>query len=360
MRKVIAIFFVMLCAFSRAQLIQDTSKNVHYLILPAVFRSPETGWAGGLSGNISFKTSFKNDPLTRTSTINALGLWTERKQNIQGIFANIFFPKENYILNFQGSHSYFPDKFWGIGPDTKNEWREKYVFEQFYLYAHLKRKLTRKFFVGGVCEYQNVFKVSYDDGGVFDTSNFSGKTPYAVSGLGLSMSYDSRNVAFWPTKGLFIQSYYTVFDKSFGSAYNFNKWVMDIRYFQTLYKQHIIAIQYYSYITSGQPPLRNLGTLGGENSLRGFYQGRFRDKNMMSAVAEYRTVIYKRLGAVIFGGVGSVYSDPKELPNTHFKYSFGGGLRFSMLEKERLNIRFDYGYYDNYNSGFYFTIGESF
>ncbi len=360
MKNAWVIFFQLLFVVSKAQFIQDTSKNFHYLVLPALFRAPETGWAGGLSGTISFKTSHKNDPLTRTSSINALGLWTQRKQNIQGVFATIYFPKEKYILNFQSSHSYFPDKFWGIGPQTQNDWREKYVYEQFNIYAHIKRKLTNKFFLGALAEYQNVFKIGYDQGGVFDTSLFSGKTPYMVSGAGLSMSYDSRNVAFWPTKGMFVQTYYTLFDRNIGSDYNFSKWITDVRFFQKLFKDHVIAFQAYSYVLNGQGPLRNLASLGGESNLRGFYQGRFRGNNMLTAVAEYRAVIYKRLAACAFFGLGNVYTKFGELQNTPFKYSFGGGLRFAMLENERLNIRFDYGYYDHYNSGFYFTIGESF
>ena len=93
-----------------AQFRIDTARRVNYLAIPILFKTPETGWAYGLSASANFKTSHKNDTLTRTSVITALGIFSERQQNIQGLDATIYFPKEKYILYFNSSHSYFPDK----------------------------------------------------------------------------------------------------------------------------------------------------------------------------------------------------------------------------------------------------------
>jgi outer membrane protein assembly factor BamA len=343
-----------------AQLIQDTSKNLRYLILPAVFRAPETGWAYGLSGTLSFKTSHRNDSLTRTSTIQALGIWTQRGQNIQALDATIYFPKEKYILYFSSSHSYFPDKFWGIGSETKNDWIEKYVYEQFNIYTHIKRKVSKHLFTGIILDYQNVFKINYDVGGNFDTTFFYGKSPYIASGIGASLSYDTRNATFWPTKGIFFQTQFTGYNKTFGSYYDFTKWTIDLRFFQKVFQQHVIAAQLYSYNTFGPTPLRNLANIGGESNMRGFYRGRLRDNNLITLIGEYRAVVYKRIALVAFGGIGNVFNQYSDLQKYQLKYSYGGGIRLSILENDRMNIRIDYGFYDKYNSGFYFTLGECF
>jgi hypothetical protein len=55
-----------------------------------------------------------------------------------------------------------------------------------------------------------------------------------------------------------------------------------------------------------------------------------------------------------------VYDKPININTGSLKASFGGGLRLTILEKENLNLRVDYGYSDNNNRGFYFTIGECF
>jgi outer membrane protein assembly factor BamA len=360
----IAFRFICIASFctnvTNAQFKQDTSKSIKYLLLPVVYRTIETDWAFGLSGSISFKTSYKNDTLIRTSNIQAFGIFTTENQNIQVIDATIFFPKEKYILYTQISHSYFPDKFWGIGPNTKEGEVDPYVFEQVYFSPHLKRKIAKKFFAGVLYEYQDVFKVDYSKGGTFDTSAFYGKKKYLVSGLGFSLSYDSRNNSFWPTKGIFYESTFTKFDDLIGSDFNLIKWTIDVRYFQKLFKDNILAMQFYNYLTNGQSPIRELAALGGANNLRGIYQGRFKDNNMMSFIAEIRSPIVWRLSICTFGGVGNVYNKWSDLQNSELKYSFGGGLRVALLEKEKLNLRLDYGYYKCHDNGFYITVGECF
>jgi hypothetical protein len=59
---------------------------------------------------------------------------------------------------------------------------------------------------------------------------------------------------------------------------------------------------------SGNVPYRMLPTLGGSKYLRGYYKGRFRDKNLILIQQECRMPLYKRLGIAVFGGVGEVAS----------------------------------------------------
>lgn len=346
--------------FAHSQFKQDTTRKVHYFAIPIVISTPETGWAFGLNGSITFRTTHHSDTLTRTSSIQLFGIFSLREQNIQGIDANIYFPGEKYILYLNSGHSYFPDRFWGIGQETKNEAMEKYIYEQLNFVPHLKRKITGRFFMGAIADYQNVFKIQYPSNGLFDSLSFLGKSEYQVFGLGLSASYDSRNSAFWPTKGLFVQTQFLSYNKELNCDFSFNKWVTDIRYFKKVFKNHVIACQLYNYTTVGNTPYRSMGMLGGPDNLRGFYQGRYIENSMYSAIIEYRAPVYWRFSAVAFGGIGDVYNQPKNINIRTLKYSFGGGIRFTVQKKDKLNIRIDYGYSDNYNQGFYFTITEAF
>lgn len=343
-----------------SQFKQDTSKNRQYLIVPVLFKTPETGIAYGISGSVSFKTSHKKDSLTRTSVIQCIGFLTTRHQNVQAIDASIYFPKEDFILLVQIAHSYFPDKFWGLGNQTAEIKGERYVYEQEYFYPHIKRQIANHLFIGGQYEFQNVNHISYIPNGRFDTACFYGKEPYYVSGAGLSLSYDTRNLSFWPDKGMYLQSMFTDFRKELHSKYNVFKWITDLRCFKKLYKSHVLAMQLYNYATYGQTPLRELASFGGSNNMRGFYQGRYRDNNMLTFIAEYRLHLIGRFSACSFFGMGDVYNKYKDLSEKLIKYSYGGGLRFSLLEKEKLNIRLDYGYSSKFNKGLYFTVGECF
>ena len=187
-----------------------------------------------------------------------------------------------------------------------------------------------------------------------------GKTDHMMSGLGSSVSYDTRNSSYWPTKGILIQGTFTYFNTYLGSSYSDLKTTVDIRYFKKLIRHTVVAAQLYNYTNSGQAPIRELAMLGGAGNMRGFYQGRFRDNNMTTLIAEYRVPVWKRFSAVVFGGIGNVYLKINELVTSAPKHSFGGGIRFAVLPKEKLNIRIDYGYYNQSNKGFYFTVGECF
>lgn len=361
LKKLLILVFAFSFFVARPQFKQDTSRKVNLLVLPLVFRSPETLWAGGVSSSISFRTTHPHDTLTRISSIQALALFTQREQNIQAIDATIYFPKEKYVFYLQSSHSYFPDKYWGIGPNTKENF-EQYKYQQLYVRAHVKRKIRKKIFAGLLYEYQKIYNVRYGDGGLYDTTATIGKNGYHVSGFGGSIGYDTRNSTFWPTKGVFLQTLITFFNSGLGSDYNNLKTIIDFRFFKKVFKDHVVAGQIYSHSNRGDAAIRELALIGGLGNLRGFYQGRFRDNAMLTAIAEYRAPIYGRLAVCAFIGGGNVYSEFSELKNIYknFKYSWGGGIRFAVLKKEKLNLRLDYGYYDKYNHGVYFTIGECF
>lgn len=359
-RPIVFFLCVIIPFVLHSQFKQDSTKRVHYLALPVIFRTPETGWAFGATGSINFKTSFIKDTLTRTSSITATGIWTERGQNLQGLDATIYFPKEKYIAYLQTSHTYFPENFWGIGTKTKDEWSERYAYEQFFVQPHIKKKIFKRLFIGLMYEFQSVYNLKYNTGGIFDTTNFRGKTPYVNSGAGISLSYDTRNRAFYPTKGFFVQSIFTSYNRYIGSENDFSKWIVDMRLYQHLFKNHILALQFYNYSSFGETPMRNMAAIGGQDNLRGFYRGRFRDENAATLIAEFRAPVFWKIGICIFGGAGNVYSTKYPFVKNELLYSFGGGIRLNILEREKLNLRFDYGYYNKYNSGFYVTIGESF
>jgi outer membrane protein assembly factor BamA len=354
----------MLVLKSYGQFKQDTSKKVQYLLIPVFFKTPENGFSYGVSGSLSFNTSHKKDSAirshTRTSVIQAIGFLTTKRQNIQVIDASIYFPKEKYILLGQLSHSYFPDRFWGLGPNTKDNDYEHYLYEQIFVTPHIKRKIGKHFFVGLLYEFQTVYNIHYTPGGLFANADFYGKKNYIVSGLGPSLAYDSRDISFWPSKGFYMQTQLVDFGKQFLSDYTLAKWVTDLRYFKKVWKSHIVAMQLYNYQTFGNTPLRELASFGGPLNMRGFYQGRFRADNMISFITEYRAHLIGRFSGVLFGGLGNIYNHYSELRANNIKYSDGGGLRFALLEQEKLHIRVDYGYSDKFNRGLYVTVGECF
>jgi len=337
-----------------------SSPKSKWVLFPVIARSIETGWSFGAASSTTFRM-FKKDTISRTSNLQLLSLYSVKKQFIAAIEGSQYFGNESFILNEEISYSSFPDKFWGLGNQSKNENEEEYSFKQYYINLHLLRKIGKKLFVGVLFETQKLMNVDYQQGGIFDVEKVAGRNGYFIAGLGGSITYDSRNNAFSPNNGTFIQLYFNHFDRYLGSQFVYTNFVLDCRKYIEVSKKTVLALQMLSFNNSGeQIPLRSLATLGGTNSMRGFYDGRFRDKQQLVIQSEYRFPLYKRFSLVAFGSMGDVSERVNLYSLKNMKYAFGGGIRFAVNKSEKLNIRMDYGINSIGGSGLYFQLGEAF
>jgi outer membrane protein assembly factor BamA len=117
-----------------------------------------------------------------------------------------------------------------------------------------------------------------------------------------------------------------------------------------------LAFHLQTSTTAGDLPFYSLPTLGGSRTLRGFIAGRFRDRSMWHASAEYRfwvltrgfpipftkTLRVERVGLAFFGDTGSVADDWPDLFSSRVWASAGVGLR-ATLERDA-PFRVDVGF----------------
>lgn len=359
--RVLSLFSFFLSSFSTS-FAQDSSKpnKGKFVAFPAITRSIETSWAAGGAASYTFRP-FKDDTISRTSSIQFGSIYSLRKQLVASVKGTQYLRNENWILNEQISFSSFPDKFWGIGKNTKDLTEEDYEFKQAYLYLHFMKKIAPRLFGGILYEYQRVWDIHYQPGGLFDQQKVFGRTDYHVSGLGMSITYDSRNHAFWPNKGLFAQLYFNHYSPVTASEYSFTNIVADLRRYIPAGRNAVFAAQAWVFSNIGSHvPLRSQAAFGGDNIMRGYYQGRFRDNQQFAVQGEYRRAVYKRFGLVAFAGFGNVAHTIDGLNLRNLKYSIGGGMRYALNKSEKLNLRIDYGIGKGINRGLYFQLGEAF
>src|SRR5262249_42178333 len=129
---------------------------------------------------------------------------------------------------------------------------------------------------------------------------------YTAVGVGPSFLFDSRDNSINASRGLYAEIGSFFNSKSIGSEFNFNRYTADIRKFYPLSEKQVIAVQAKGIFESGDVPFRELAFFGGQRNMRGFYEGRFRDKQMLQTQAEYRHHFAKRHGVVLFGSAGQV------------------------------------------------------
>jgi outer membrane translocation and assembly module TamA len=94
--------------------------------------------------------------------------------------------------------------------------------------------------------------------------------------------------------------------------------------------------------------------------MRGFFEGRFRDKHYLAAQAEWRQPVYKRIHASAFIAAGEVASSLSSFSNRRIKVAGGGGIRLLLNPKESVFVRFDYAWNNEGSGGFYIRIYDAF
>lgn len=335
-------------------------KKGKIVLFPVLVKSPEYIWGAGGAGTYFFRIG--QDSLTRTSNFKAVSFFTLRKQTVVATEGYVFFPHEKYIFHVVSSVSHFPDKFWGLGNDTPASNVENYAISQVGVFPQVLRNLFSDFYAGVGYEFQNVFKFDYDQSGesFFDRENITGRHGGVISGANFMVSWDSRDNAFSPSRGLFVQYYTGVYRKGIGSDFNFNTNNLDVRKYFPLKGDRVLAFQANLISNGKNVPIRNMANIGSNSYMRGYYEGRYTDRNLLTFQSEFRFPIYKRWGMVAFSGLGKVGNMFKEIFNAqHLKPSYGLGVRFALKPKEKLNLRVDQGF-GKKAQGSYLNLGEAF
>ncbi len=252
----------------------------------------------------------------------------------------------------------FPNRFYGIGNNTDK------IFERYdALFIDFKntfeRRIRKKFYVGIMQNYRYFDMISYLSYGEFAKKNIPGEQGGHISGFGFTLSFDDRDHVFYPSKGSYLKFSSLLYDKALGSNYNFRNYTMDLRKYISVYKQNILALQLYAEHGNGNIPFHMLSLMGGPQLMRGFFQGRFRDKNLVVMQAEARIPIWKIFSLAAFGSIGEVSPTVNQFALNKIKLTGGAGIRMRLLQTQKINMRIDAGFgKDSY--GIYVDFSEAF
>lgn len=334
-------------------------KKFGVIAYPFAFYSPETQLAFGAGGMLYFRLGILKD--IRLSKVSLSAYYTTNKQYNFSIVPKLYFPgiKQVYLegkINFSQEEG----KFFGIGNNTYETDSSGYISHIFLLNAQVTGLVFFKSVQTGlVYEYVNNRIIDKKDNPFLKKPEISGNTGGKIGGSGFSILIDSRNNISYPESGIFANLKFVFYRNFFGSDFIFDKYTMDFRHFWMPIKSHILALQYYSEFTKGEVPFFGLPAMGGSSNMRGYFGGRYRDNQYVSIQAEYRKILFWRLGVAAFYSLGQVSDKISNLKLNEFKHTYGFGLRFVFDEKEKINLRVDLGI-ANGKTGVYFNLDEAF
>jgi len=323
----------------------STFKHAKAVLAPIVSFEPSTNWGFGIGAKFLFKP--KNaGPETRTS---------------------IFFPDESYLLKGVLAFSKFPLPFFGVGSGTKSEDQVDISFNQFIFEPLLLKKVIPNFFIGGGWRLNTFRQVELlEESELFpEDINIQDSLGSISSGLEFAITIDSRDNVLNASKGVFAEFTHGVYNEAFGSSSNFMLTSLDFRKYFTVSENRpndVIAFEIFTRFSWNDTPILELSSLGGPELLRGYQEGRFRDRHAFFGQVEYRWQALERIGLVFFGGIGEVFDEVSEIEFGDAKYSLGTGLRLKIVKSENLNIRIDFalGLGRETDQNFYLGIAEAF
>ena len=327
------------------------TKKIKILPVPAFGYSPETDiYIGAVS---LFTFHFYQDSLTRHSNAKVELNYTWNKQMIAECGWNLFSKHEKWFTKGLIHYSKFPDFYYGIGAGTPDFNKLSYNSNRFIFDVFLLKKVRPYLFHGAALKYIQYWNVSPMNNTSFNYSELVDN--YSI-GIGYSILKDSRNSILSPTQGTYMHANSTFhFSKS-----NYLKFLLDLRYYKTWKEKFTIAGRFVHDISTNTPPFYDYAILGGDEFVRGYYYGRYRDKNLSSLQLEFRLPIYWRFGLASFAGLSNLYPDATSISIANTKYNAGLGIRFMVDKKDKTNLRLDYGIGNQNNNGFYVSFGESF
>ena len=332
----------------------DESKLIDWGILPGPFVNPEQGFGIGVAA-VGLYTPYdwqKGDPYSTVtvtsygSTSGSYGLGLNNRTYLKG---------DKVRLLGEAWISHTPGYYWGIGSQAAENDSNKVQYEgqRLQLSPKVAVEIAPNTYAKLGWQWQSFNKVDGVDGDILPSE----VTNATSSGVLLGMEYDTRDFEPNPMQGQFLDIEWIANRDSLGSDEDYDNLVANYRLYQQWSDTTIVAMEVYSQSIFGDAPWLDYAQLGDDQRMRGYYQGRYRDKHQLSTQVEIRHTIAGRHGVVGWLGAGNIAPTYHDLFESSWLPTVGVGYRFAF--KARINVRVDLGVGKD-STGFYFQINEAF
>lgn len=331
-----------------------TNKPFDFSVIGGPHYSSDKGFGIGFVAAGTYRLC-PSDTMIQPSTTSIFFNGTTNLYFNVGIEGLMIFPGDRHRLKYSCTFHAYDTFFWGIGYDMdhNNANKSKYKYLKIELPVDFTWRVGTHIYMGPMVSfnYANAYHITNQEiweGLPLRTFNL---------GAGYAFRFDSRDFAPNPYKGL-----YLAFEQMFYPRFMFNKNAFSMtelkaQLYHKAWKGAVLAYQVHGRFTYGHTPWSLLSTFGGSQSMRGYYEGRYMDKCLITACLEVRQHIWHRSSAVAWIGAGTVFPDFKRLEMRHVLPNAGIGYRWEF--KKRMNVRLDYGI-GSHCSGIVFSINEAF
>jgi hypothetical protein len=312
------------------------------VIAPLPISSPAIG--SGIIPVLGYIFPFsKNDKESPPSTIGVAGLVTNNGSRGFVIGGQLFLDHNKYEITTGYAHGNVDYNIYGTGTEANVKLPLEQTGQAFF--GEFLRRIGWKFFVGPrFVTGRSFITVVPNNGSTVPIPPEVGLHSNLTS-LGARLTRDTRPNHFYPVGGTFFTFTSDFFSNALGSKYSFQSYKTEFDKYWSLSKAQVLAYDASFCATSGTPPFYGNCIYGTNNELRGYVAGRYFTRYTLATQVEYRLVLPKRFGLVVFGGLGGAIPGGDQVfqmvQTSHFLPSGGGGLRFALSKKYHVNLRAD-------------------
>jgi len=334
-------------------------------VMPVIVMSSDNGLGGGLM-------YVHANPFNSGIRLTTQAWYTVKSYGVVELILGEEVPREGSDWAWYGQLKYRirPGRdFYGLGNDSDRDDQTNFYDEVSMTRLWAKRRIFGPVWLGAWVEGHREYTTDGDGDwcpNTFKKNQFPdllGKGAYWTNRIGAFILHDTRDSYYIPTKGGYrMLEYYSV-AKWLGSDWNFEYWYLDIRQFIPIRKPRadILALRLQAQHAEGGPiPFYELAIAGSEYTMRGYFEGRWRDRDMISINTEWRHNLWKIFDMHFFYDIGRVYNDMFEEGEhmaTELHEAYGTGFRITI--PPNIVMRGDIGWSDT-DQVFYFNWGQTF
>ena len=330
-------------------------KRFDFSVIGGPHYASDTKFGLGLVAAGLYRTD-PNDSILPPSNVSLYGDVSSVGFYMLGVRGNHIAPKGRYRIDYHLYFYSFPADFWGIGYEMGDNDANKSDMKRWQAQAEVSFlfRVADNFYIGPMASYDYVIGKHIER-----PELLQGMDQHTWNvGAGVSLVYDNRDNLTNPHRGIFLNINQMFRPGFMGNDYAFSTTAFRFDAYQQLGKGTVLAEDIGANLNFGNPSWGMMAELGGTHSMRGYYEGRYRDKHSLEATVELRQHVWKRNGIVVWVGAGTIFPKFSALRSKQILTNAGVGYRWEF--KKNVNVRLDYGFGKSGQSGFLFNINEAF
>lgn len=330
-------------------------KRFDFSVIGGPHYASDTKFGLGLVAAGLYRTD-PNDSILPPSNVSLYGDVSSVGLYMLGVRGNHIAPKGRYRIDYHLYFYSFPADFWGIGYEMGDNDANKSDMKRWQAQAEVSFlfRVADNFYIGPMASYDYVIGKHIER-----PELLQGMDQHTWNvGAGVSLVYDNRDNLTNPHRGIYLNINQMFRPGFMGNDYAFSTTAFRFDAYQRLGKGTVLAEDIGANLNFGNPSWGMMAELGGTHSMRGYYEGRYRDKHSLEATVELRQHVWKRNGIVVWVGAGTIFPKFSALRSKQILPNAGVGYRWEF--KKNVNVRLDYGFGKSGQSGFLFNINEAF